>query len=139
MAPGTFLRLLRNAQEHLSERRARRDARTAQHAAHQHAQIEQEMRIGPILIHRRQGTSALWPQQCLRQCIVDPHCRREISLPPKKGGAFGLTLVASTAVHIVTCHCRCRLSTLGTHSARAKAVRSGCVAGGGVNGAMREE
>ena len=136
VAPGTFCAA---HEKHLSERRDRHDARTAQRDAHQHTQLEQEMRIGPTFIHRGQGTSERWPQQCLLQCTVDPQRHREISLPPQKGSAFGLTLVANAAVHLATCHWQCRLSALGTHSARAKAVRSGFVTGGGVNGAMRAE
>ena len=69
----------------------------------------------------------------------DPQRCHEISLLPKKGGPFGLTVVASAAVRITTCRSRCRLSTLRTHSVRTKAVSSSCVVCMGVNGAMREE
>eukprot|EP00966_Prymnesium_polylepis_P078584 1821349-Prymnesium_polylepis.1 len=84
-------------------------------------------------------SSAWWPQQCKqRASAIHKRCH-EISLPPKKGGPFGLTVVASAAVRTSTCRSRCRLSNLRTHSVRTKAVSSGCVVCMGVNGAMGEE
>mmetsp|Transcript_6818 Transcript_6818/g.16003 ORF Transcript_6818/g.16003 Transcript_6818/m.16003 type:complete len:118 (+) Transcript_6818:1028-1381(+) len=84
----------------------------------------------------RPETSAQWPRQCMWQCKCNPQRHHEISLPPKKGGPFGLTVIASAAVHVAACRFQYRLSNLRTNNARAKVVSSGCVASKVVNGAM---
>ena len=100
MAPGTFCA---THEKHLFERRNPHHAQTAQHGAHQHAERNEYMLIGPKTIHERPKTSAQWARQCMVQCTVDPQRRCEISVQPKKGGPFGLTIIASAAVHIVAC------------------------------------
>ena len=126
MAPGTFCA---THEKHLFERRAPHHARTAQHGADQHAERNEYMLIDPKIMHWRPETSKMWPWECMLQCrpLRSPH--DGVSGTQKRVAPSASPPSPAPPCNTTPCRIECRLSTLRTHSARAKAVRSGCVSG----------
>ena len=115
------------------------DARITQHDAHQRADLAAYVRIEPKNMRWRPQASAQWPQQCMWQCMRSIHSATTRFLSTQKRVAPSAPRLRRALVRMLRACCsRCRLSTLRTHRARAKAVRSGFVSGGGVNRAVRQ-
>ena len=121
-----FLRNAREASVRASRSAPRANRTTWRRSACRAQRVHADRSQNHALATRNKQKVAMGVHAAVQAAPISP---RRCPWHPKKGGPFRLTVIASAAVHVAACRIECRLSTLRTHSARAKAVRSGCVSG----------